>query len=56
VFWHQKISLPVQKLNYLQFYHFCGYKKGKTKKNSPSSFDAVVGYGIRDPRSGIQDG
>jgi hypothetical protein len=36
---------------------FVATKNGQTerKKFSPSSFDAVVGYGIRDPRSGIWD-
>jgi hypothetical protein len=38
-----------KKLNYLQFYDFCGFKTGRTKKNfSPSSFGAVVGSEIWD--------
>jgi hypothetical protein len=45
VFWQKKNSVPVKKLNYLQFYDICGYKKkGRTKK--PPSLGAVVGSGM----------
>jgi len=50
VFWLKKISLPVQKQNYLQLYDICGYKKRMgTKKpvigrffTSPFSWFLIV--------------
>ncbi len=44
---------PVQKYNKYQFCDICGYKKCIT--TNLCSFIAVVGCGIRDPRSRIQE-
>jgi hypothetical protein len=52
-FWLKKISLPVQKKIIYIFMIFVATKNGWTK--SPPPFVAVVGTGIREPRSGIRD-
>jgi hypothetical protein len=42
----KEISLPVQKLNDLQFYDICGYKKMVGQKSYPPPPRAVVGSGM----------
>jgi hypothetical protein len=58
VFWLKKNSVPVQKLNYLQFYDIFGYKKWKDNKIFSPPFLvllSVPGSGMdkKDMGSGI---